>query len=43
MVKVVMGFSVYGTDIFVREQDAEVAMALLSPAEDDGEEGDNND
>ncbi len=33
MMKVVMGYSVYGTDIFVREEDAEVAMELLSPAE----------
>ncbi|MBE6577414.1 MAG: DUF2007 domain-containing protein [Ruminococcaceae bacterium] len=41
MVKVVMGYSVYGTDIFVREEDAEVAMELLTPVEDiDGEQND---
>lgn len=42
IVKVVMGYSLYGTDIFVREEDAEVAIALLTPAdgEEDGEEND---
>ncbi len=44
VVKVVMGFSIYGTDIFVREQDAEEATALISyPCEDGGEEEQNND
>ena len=42
MVKVVMGFSVYGTDIFVREEDKEVALALLTPA-DDAQEEENDD
>ena len=43
MVKIVMGFSVYGTDIFVREQDREVALALLSPVEGNEEREENDD
>jgi hypothetical protein len=42
VVKVIMGYSLYGTDIFVREEDAEVAMALLSPADVTEDEGEND-
>ncbi len=41
MMKVVMGYSLYGTDIFVREEDAEMALELLAPVED--AEGEQND
>lgn len=42
-VKIITGFSIFGTDIFVRSEDLEVATALITP---DGEaettEEDNN-
>ena len=34
-VKVIMGYSIYGTDIFVREEDAETALVLLTPPDED--------
>ena len=40
--KVIMGYSLYGTDIFVREEDAEVAMELLTPVDDGGAEDEND-
>ncbi len=45
-IKIVMGFSMYGTDIFVRENDVETAVALLAPTDkdqEDEEDGYNND
>lgn len=33
---IVAGFNMYGTDILVREEDAEAAAALLVPAGEDG-------
>ena len=42
LVRVVMGHSLYGTDIFVREEDAEVASALLVPVDDTEDEQEND-
>lgn len=39
VMKVVMGFSMMGTDIFVKREDLEVATALLTPPEGDDGEG----
>ena len=33
-VKVIMGYSIFGTDLYVRPEDLETAAALLTPAED---------
>lgn len=33
-VKVIAGFSVFGTDIFVRKEDRETALALITPPEE---------
>lgn len=35
-VRILAGYNMFGTDVFVREEDAETALDLLTP-EDDGE------
>ena len=35
VMKVVMGFSMMGTDVFVKREDLEVATALITPPEGD--------
>lgn len=37
-VKVIAGYSTFGTDFFVRREDLETAKALLTPADDTPEE-----
>ena len=34
-VKVIMGYSIFGTDLYVREEDLETATTLLAPAEEE--------
>ncbi len=36
-VRILAGYNMFGTDVFVREEDAETALDLLTP-EDDGEQ-----
>jgi hypothetical protein len=41
VVRVISGYNMYGTDVFVREQDLETAQELLTPVDEstvDGEE-----
>ena len=35
--RILAGYNMFGTDVFVREEDAETALNLLTP-EDDGEQ-----
>ncbi len=35
MMKVIAGFSVFGTDLFVRKEQLELATALIAPADED--------
>ena len=34
-VKVIMGYSIFGTDLYVRSEDLETALALLAPVEEE--------
>ena len=42
-VKVIAGYSIFGTDVFVLDEHYEVALALITPPDTDGEEGCEND
>jgi hypothetical protein len=37
-VRVISGYTMYGTDVFVREEDLETAKELLTPVEIDEEQ-----
>ncbi len=39
-VKIIAGFSVFGTDLYVRREQLELAQALITPPEDDNGEVD---
>ena len=38
MTRMLAGFTLYGTDIYVRPEDLEAARALLAPVDDHGDE-----
>lgn len=40
MMKVIAGFSVFGTDLFVRKEQLELALALIAPSDQTEEEAD---
>ena len=39
VVRVISGYNMYGTDVFVREQDLETAQELLTPVDEIPEDG----
>ena len=39
VVRVISGYNMYGTDVFVREEDLETALELLAPVDTDEAEG----
>lgn len=41
-VRILAGYNMFGTDVFVREEDAETALDLLTPEEDSETDGGEN-
>ena len=39
VVRVISGYTMYGTDVFVREEDLETAQELLTPVDESAEDG----
>ena len=39
VVRVISGYNIYGTDVFVREEDLETAQELLTPVDEIPEDG----
>lgn len=39
VVRVISGYNMYGTDVFIREQDLETAQELLTPVDETPEDG----